>query len=179
MSLIVAPEAVSVVSPPIVVRPTAPRSDTRPVEDSDRANTGTSQQKQDSVARDTSAKADTTAKAEPSARPPGTDPSLPPQAIFDASLISEDYKPTLRTAEPQSSAATGANDESGETVGAADNDDSPSGGSQTASTASSQDGSHPFEVSSIASYARVGSGSALNTPAAAHPDWLTAIEKIA
>ena len=170
MSLIVAPEAVAVVSPPVVAPPATPRPDTRPIEAADKANAGTSQQKQDTATRDPSA------KAEPSARPPGTDPSLPPQTIFDASLIGEDYKPALHVNESGKAAPSDTDTESGEPDLASDTDD---GGFASAASDGTQDGSHPFESRSVASYARVGSGSALNTPSAANPDWLTAIEKIA
>jgi hypothetical protein len=177
MSLIVAPEAVAVVTPPIVVRPTAPRPDTRPVEASDKANAGTSQQKQDTASRDPST------KPEPSARPPGTDPSLPPQTIFDASLISEDFKPSLHTGPPapEIETGTGSGIERGGDSPASVGDDT-AGSSDSGTRAAfdpAQDGNHPIEVKSIASYARAGGGSALNVPGNANPDWLTAIEKIA
>ena len=171
MSLIVAPEAVAVVTPPIVVRPTAPRPDTRPVESSDKANAGTSQQKQDTASRDPAA------KPEPSARPPGTDPSLPPQSIFDASLISEDFKPTLRTEAPAPESGTERGGDS-PANGGDEAAGSPDSGTRAAYDPA-QDGNHPVEAKSIASYARAGGGSALNVPRNANPDWLTAIEKIA
>ena len=172
MSLIVAPEPVAVVTPPIAVRQTEPRPDTRPVESSDKANAGTSEQKQNTASRDPAA------KPEPSARPPGTDPSLPPQAIFDASLISEDFKPALHSA-PEPSDETGTDRGSDNSAAVRDENSGSSDRGSLAAFDPAQDGNHPVEARSIASYARAGGGSALNVPGNANPDWLSAIEKIA
>ncbi|MBU1176574.1 MAG: hypothetical protein KKH72_14320 [Alphaproteobacteria bacterium] len=172
MSLIFAPEPVAVVTPPLVVRPVAPRPDTRPVESSEKANAGSSEQKQ-------SATRDPAAKAEPSPRPPGTDPSLPPQTLFDASLISEDFKPSTS---PDQFAALALADPPGEILG---DESSPSAADDRADSGDAapfvpaKDDNHPVEAQQLAAYDRVQSGSPLSLPAAANPDWLNAIEKIA
>lgn len=166
MSLIFAPEPVAVVTPPVVVRPVAPRPDTRPIEPSDQANAGSSEHKQNA------ATGNPAPKAEPSPRPPGTDPSVPPQTLIDASLISEGFKPKTRpdaaeAAEPVAAGAFGD-----ETDG-----DAEAGASETAAPA--QDTGLKVEARQIAAYGRASGASPLSSPSNYDPNWLSAIEKIA
>lgn len=170
MSLIVAPEAVAVVSPPIVVRPVASRPDTRPVEPADQANAGSSQNQQNATSRD-AANGSQEFKPTPSARPPGTDPSLPPQALFDASLISEDFKPRTPVAD--------APDQNVSSSRGRSPDQSSSETGSASSTSDAQDGSQQIGQRNIAAYDRVQGGSPLTLSGTANPDWLSAVEKIA
>ena len=180
MSVQLVPEPVAAVLPPVFERPVPARPDTRPVEPSDKANAGQSQQHRNTGERDP------LGKAEPSPRPPGIDPSVPPQTFFDASLISADFKPSSRPAEIR---APGASDESDESKAAEPGErrdtTERNDGSQTAfqagpTTAAAADRLDTQKTVSrnLASYARVSGGSPLSTPAAANPDWLTAVEKI-
>ena len=42
-------------------------------------------------------------RPQPSVRPPGKDPSIPPQALIDASLISAEFKPVIKVELPDTS----------------------------------------------------------------------------
>ncbi len=180
MSLYLAPEAVATVTPPIVVRPMQPRPDTRPVESADKSNAGASDQKhqrQDSTVLD---------KPTPSNRPPGTVPEQPPQSLFEASLISTDFKPTTRPAESQkappeetapepASAETSSASETGErTSAAASQPEANPAPEATTSTTSAQQ--HQVEQAAAASYG--AGGTRLSLPSTANPDFLGSVEKI-
>lgn len=179
MSVQLLPEPVAAITPVVFERPVNQRPDTRPVEGSDKTNTGSSEQKQTNTADIQFG------KAEPSARPPGTDPSIPPQAVFDASLISADFKPLtkpedVQTLAPAPSIPAPQSDVGNSGAKDADTatDDSSSGNQATGATSTEAD-DRQSDAQKIAVYTRSGGGSPLTVPAAANPDWLSAIEKIA
>ncbi len=166
MSMIVAPDAVAAVTPALVVRELNPRSDTRPVEP---AGTANSERHEDGQTKTVSV----SSQAETSSRPPGTDPSLPPQTIFDASLISADFKPNPNPQEVQSS-----NRDNKSNDGATDEDSDVKTSSATGTSGTKQDSDQQANVQMISAYSR-GTGSQLALPSSADPNWLSAIDEIA
>lgn len=97
---ILAAETYHVASPAAQARIETPRPTTRPVETSAESTLNTSDDQRRRASQNNS---DTPS---PSPRPPGTDPALPPQTIFDASLIGPDFKPqTKLDVEPVSAPA--------------------------------------------------------------------------
>jgi hypothetical protein len=170
MSVQLVPEPVAATIPLVFERPANKRPDTRPVEAS--GNTG---QKQANTADTQSS------KAEPSSRPPGKDPSIPPQTIFDASLISAAFKPLTN---PEEVAALGHAETTDGTTASGNNDASAPGkdtGTEQNLTPESQTpaSDRQLDAQQMAAYTRSGGGSPLTLPASANPNWLSAIEKIA
>ena len=172
MSLIVAPEPVAVVSPQIVARTPVPRPDTRPVEASDQANSSTTESR-----RQSSGAISAEPRAEPSLRPPGKDPSIPPQTIFDASLISADFKPNTDFAPAKESQTANTSVSDGDSDGR--QSETTESSAANGNDASGDGTAHPVEAQVAASYSRSAGGSALSLSGTAHPDWLTAVERIA
>lgn len=87
MSARIAPEPVSIaIAPHVDYQPRTERS-TRPIEPSEAANAdkrqnpGTGNQQRNAIERPRAPD-----------RPPGTDPSVPPQSLLDASLIASEFK---------------------------------------------------------------------------------------
>lgn len=87
MSARIAPEPVSIaIAPHVDYQPRTERS-TRPIEPSEaasadkRQNPGTGNQQRNAIERPRAPD-----------RPPGTDPSVPPQSLLDASLIASEFK---------------------------------------------------------------------------------------
>jgi hypothetical protein len=169
MSVQLVPEPVVATAPLVFERPANKRPDTRPVEASGSA--GHTQ---------TSTVDAQSGKAEPSSRPPGKDPSIPPQTIFDASLISATFKPLTN---PVELAALGHTETTDKATPADSNGSGfakSDAGAELAPTAGSltQASDRQRDIQQMAAYARSG-GSPLTLPASANPNWLTAIEKIA
>lgn len=175
MSVNLVPEPVATIAPVVFERPATQRPDTRPVEAGEKSSTGGSEQKR-------TAERPAIGKDEPNARPPGTDPSVPPQTLFNASLISADFKPstTSEDIEALSVAAANESETNDEQKIALETEDTGTETSDTSSPASSTPASdRQFDAQRVASYARGSGGSQLTAPATANPDWLSAIEKIA
>lgn len=171
MSLYLVPEAAATVAPMIVVRPASPRPDTRPVESSDKANAGGTDQQQ----RFSERTAVSTAPIEMSVRPPGTDPSVPPQSVFDGSLISENYKPTLHFAEEANETDITAG---GVNRSVTANAEGPKPEAVPSAPASAEVSVLP-DAPKFAAYALIQRNSPLSSPAIANPDWLSAVDQFA
>jgi len=121
-----------------------------------------------------------------SPRPPGIDPSVPPQSLFDASLISATFKPNPHPADLQKKAEDVAKDEAERANSPADDgagasqDETGNNLTVTADAKTeSSSGSHPIDAGKIAAYARGSGGSPLSPANAVNPEWMNAVEFIA
>jgi len=185
MSLRLIPEALASSPPPAIDRPASQRPDTRPIEQSGKSGqsgaNGTGSQGQPSGSNSFAA-----VRAAMSPRPPGIDPSVLPQSLFDASLISATFKPSLNLADLQQQAEDTAEDEAGgagqSTSGSvSDSEDDALNALAAAhgNAAEGSDGAHQIEAGKIEAYSRGSGGSPLSPASAANPDWLSAVEHIA
>ncbi len=183
MSMRLIPESLAATPPTAFDRPALQRPDTRPIEQSGQSgnaganNTGARGQPSDSSGF-------AAARAAMSPRPPGIDPSVPPQTLLDASLISATFKPDPHPADLQKKAEDVAKDEAKRANTAAEDGSGQdeSGGALAAAadtTAGAQGGSPKVDAGKIEAYASGSGGSPLSPASAANPDWMSAVERIA
>lgn len=182
MSLRLIPETLAA-SPPLAVdRPAPQRPDTRPIEHSANSGkagaNGSGSQGQSSGSTNFAA-----VQAAMSPRPPGTDPSVPPQSLFDASLISATFKPTLQPADLQKQSEDLAEDEAERASQITDDgsgqDDSGAALAAAGSGTDTTGGAHQIDAGKLAAYSLGSGGSPLSAASSTNPDWLSAIERLA
>ncbi len=183
MSLRLIPETLAATPPPAYDRPAPQRPDTRPIEQSGKSGqsgaNGTGSQGQSSGSTSFIA-----TQAAMSPRPMGIDPSVPPQSLFDASLISATFKPSLQLADLQKQSEDVAEDEAEEqTQGTEDSSDEETASRALAAAhgnaTESDSGAQQINAGKLAAYSKGSGGSPLVSAPSANPDWLSAVERIA
>ena len=184
MSLRLVPEALAATPPMAFDRPAPVRPDTRPIESAGQAsaNSTNSQQQQSN-----SAVALAVAQAAMSPRPPGVDPSLPPQSVFDASLISATFKPSTRPAELESrtrstdakSSSSDAKSSSSDTKSSSSDTSSENTGVFLFESTLIEMGPNAFDAGKQAAYAQGTGGSPLSAASSSGHEWMSAVERIA
>lgn len=96
MSVNIAAQPVSAAIPPVTEYQPRTNQRVRPVESTASASNDREHLADNKKAQTANAALYSEAKAAPSDRPPGKDRSIPPQALFDASLISSEFKADLK-----------------------------------------------------------------------------------
>ena len=183
MSMRLIPESLAASPPTAIDRPAPQRPDTRPIEQSGQsgsAGTNTSGSK----GQPSGSTSFAAAQAAMSPRPPGIDPSVPPQTLLDASLISATFKPNPHPADIQKKAEDTAKDEAERAGQPADDGAGQNESSNTLLTAAetaadASGGARQIDAGKLQAYAHGSGGSPLSPASAANPEWMSAVEVIA